>query len=58
MKVKATDKFKELGPENSWQGLGRSIFKQLYAGMLVDCEPPDHLIKDGYLAKQTKKEGK
>jgi len=58
MKIKATKKFEELGPENSWQGLGRAIFKQLKAGVVVECDPPNHLIKDGYLAKITKKEGK
>jgi|15BtaG_2_1085339.scaffolds.fasta_scaffold02301_6 hypothetical protein len=59
MKIKATDKFAELGPENSWQGLGRSAFKQLKAGLSVECDPPDHLMNDGYLEKATKtKEGK
>jgi len=57
MKVIATKKFAELGPENSWQGLGRSVFKQLKAGIAVECEPPEHLLKDGYLKKQNK-EGK
>lgn len=57
MKVIATKKFAELGPENSWQGLGRSVFKQLKAGVVVECDPPEHLLKDGYLKKQ-KKEGK
>ena len=52
MLVKATEKFKELGIENSYQGLPTDKYFKLKAGAEVDLdEIPIHLIEGKYIEK-------
>ena len=61
MKYKATEKFKELGIENSYQGLLTEDYYKLRNGGIVEIEfPPKHLIDGNYikeLKSDKKKEG-
>tara|TARA_R100000750_G_C2333149_1_gene90977 strand:+ start:810 stop:998 length:189 start_codon:yes stop_codon:yes gene_type:complete len=60
MKYEATEKFFELDTMGNYQGLGKEIFQKLESGKVVDCKPPDWMVKDGYVQKgsqsKTKKE--
>ena len=55
MKVKATEKFSELGSANNWAGFGKNKYIKLEAGGTVDCDCPDHLLKDGYVEESQNK---
>jgi len=51
-KYKATETFKDLGIENSYQGLNTDIFFALKRGESVEIkQPPDHLIEGDYIKK-------
>ena len=49
----STEKFAELDTMGNYQGLGKEIFQKLEAGKSVDCDPPDWLVKDGYIKKSS-----
>ena len=52
MKYKATDKFKQLGTENSYQQLHTDDYNALKAGKAVELKtPPPHLIKGKYIER-------
>jgi len=49
-KYKATAKFQELGIENSYSGLDKSVYWKLKEGKAVELSaPPEKLIKGKYL---------
>lgn len=57
MQYKATKKFKELGIENSYQGLETEIYYALRNGKKVEIEnAPKHLIDGEYIEKVKTKE--
>ena len=52
MKYKATEKFKALGTENSYQQLHTDDYNALKAGKAVELKtPPSHLIKGKYIER-------
>ena len=53
----ATEKFKEIGPDNSFSGLHPDDYHDLKAGRKIKREPPKELIKDGYIEKAKAKDG-
>ena len=59
MKIKATSKFSELGSAGNWAGFGKNNYIKLEAGGTVECDCPDHLLKDGYVEEsQSNKKSK
>lgn len=58
MKVKATEKFQELGIEMCYQRLETEIYHALRRGEIVEIDKiPDHLLAGKYVEK-VKKENK
>ena len=52
MKYKATDKFKELGIEDNYQGLETHQYFNLLGGRLVEIKtPPKRLLEGKYIEK-------
>ena len=52
MKVKATEKFQELGIENSYQGLDTEDYFALRRGEVIELkEIPAHLMAGKYIEK-------
>ena len=52
MKVKGAKKFKELGIDNSYQGLDTEVYFALRRGEIVEIDKiPEHLEAGGYVEK-------
>lgn len=58
MRYKATPKFDSLTKANSFQGLEKEVFYALRYGKTVECNPPKHLIDEGYIRPVQSKEKK
>jgi len=58
VKYKPTAKFKTLDTLNHHQGLSKDHYARLMAGKTTECEPPERLVKDGYLMAVKKKASK
>lgn len=58
MKYSATEKFAELDSLNNYQGLGKDIFHKIESGSSVDCNPPDWLVKEGYIKQSSQTKSK
>ena len=52
---KATEKFKTLNRTNSHAGLSKIEYDRLLYGEVVECSPPERLVKEGYLKKVARK---
>tara|TARA_Y100000310_G_scaffold314992_1_gene365042 strand:- start:174 stop:362 length:189 start_codon:yes stop_codon:yes gene_type:complete len=60
MKYKMNKKIiKSFNALNDYQGLGKDVAEKLKAGESIEIkDPPEHLVKGGYLVKEeTKKSG-
>jgi len=51
MKIKGTKKFSKLGSSSNWARFGKEVYNKIEAGEVVDCDCPDHLLKDGYVTE-------
>jgi len=60
MKIKATDKFSQLGSPNNWGGFGKSVYIELEQGKTVESnnENLDDLLEEGYVTEVKSKSKK